>query len=101
MLPRAKWKLLHARFREHTLKYFKKHGIEVIAFWVQLEPTASQEKLYYIVAFPSKEAAEKSWKAFRDDPGWKAAKEATDKEGALVQKVESTFLKPTDYSPVK
>jgi len=99
----GKMEALHARFRDSTIKCFKKHGIEVIAFWVPLDPKGAEEKLYYIVAFPSKEAADKSWKEFRDDPEWKAAKEASEKEGTLVQKdgIESTFLKPTDYSPVK
>ena len=45
--------------------------------------------------------ADKSWKAFRDDPDWKKAKDASEKDGVLVQKVESVFMNPTDYSPIK
>jgi hypothetical protein len=55
----------------------------------------------YILAYPSKEAREKSWKAFVDDPDWKAAKEASEKDGKLVDKVDQVFLNPTDYSPLK
>jgi hypothetical protein len=99
----GKMDALHARFRNHTIKLFKKHGIEVIGFWVAADPVAAQQKLYYIVAFPSQEAAQKSWKAFREDPEWIAAKAASEKEGTLVQQggIESTYLKPTDYSPIK
>jgi len=57
--------------------------------------------MVYILAFPSKEAAEKSWKAFVNDPEWKAAKDASEKDGPLVKKVESIYLNPTDYSPIK
>jgi len=58
-------------------------------------------KMVYILAFPSREAADKAWKAFREDPAWIAAKEASEKNGKLVDKVESVFLKATDYSPLK
>ncbi len=57
--------------------------------------------MVYILAFPSRAAADKSWQAFRDDPDWQAAKKASEKDGPLVQRVESIFLNPTDYSPIK
>jgi hypothetical protein len=95
----GKMEALHARFRDHTCKLFAKHGMTVIAFWNPVEE--ADKKLIYVLAFPSQEAAGKSWQAFRDDPDWKAAKEASEKEGKLVDKVESVYMKPTDYSPVK
>ena len=52
-------------------------------------------------AFPSREAREASWKAFQADPEWVKAKTASEVNGKLVEKVESVFLKPTDYSPIK
>ena len=58
-------------------------------------------KLVYVLAYPSKEARDKSWKDFQDDPDWKAAKEASEKDGKLVEKVEQLFLNPTDYSAIK
>jgi hypothetical protein len=75
--------------------------MEIIGFWQPMDPRETDRKLIYILAFPSKEAAEKSWQAFRDDPEWKAAREASEKDGKLVEKVDSVFLKPTDYSPLK
>jgi hypothetical protein len=92
---------LNARFRDHTNKLFKKHGMEIIGFWEQTEPKVADEKLIYILAYPSKDAADKSWKAFRDDPDWKKAREASEKDGVLVKKVESVWMTPTDYSPIK
>lgn len=97
----GKMTALHARFRDHTNKLFQKHGMTLIGFWSPTDPKAAEEKMVYILAFPSREAADKSWKAFRDDPEWKTAKDASEKNGPLVQKVESVFLNPTDYSPIK
>jgi NIPSNAP len=99
--PPGKMKSLHARFRDHTNKLFEKHGITIIGFWNPLDPAQAEEKLIYIVAYPSKAAADKSWAAFREDPDWKAAKATSEKDGPLVKKVDSIYLSPTDYSPIK
>ena len=108
---------LNARFRDHTTALFKKHGMESIGYWtpVEKEPEAeatgaaaggnansgNDETLIYILAYPSREAAAASWKAFRDDPEWVKAKAESEKDGPLVEKVDSVFLNPTDYSPMK
>jgi hypothetical protein len=94
---------LNARFRDHTIALFKKHGMEVVGFWEPLDKEAGAgEKLVYVLAFPSRAAAEASWKAFRADPEWVKAKADSEKGGgALTTKVESVFLAGTDYSPLK
>jgi NIPSNAP len=97
----GKMKALHARFRDHTNKLFEKHGMTVIGFWNPIDPEKGEQTLIYLLAFPSKEAAKKSWQAFRDDPEWKAVREASEQDGKLVDKVESVYLNPTDYSPLK
>lgn len=97
----GKMKELHDRFRNHTCKLFEKHGITIIGFWSPTDAKEAEEKMVYILAYPSKEAADKSWKAFRDDPDWKKAKGDSEKNGVLVKKVESVYLNPTDYSPIK
>jgi hypothetical protein len=97
----GKMDALNARFRDHTCKLFENHGMTNIGYWNPADPKEADKKLIYILAFPSREAAEKSWKAFRDDPEWRAAQKASEKEGKLVTKVESVYLKPTDYSPLK
>jgi hypothetical protein len=97
----GKMKALHARFRDHTCSLFKKHGMTITAFWSPIDATEAEKKLYYVLAYPSKEAADKSWKAFREDPDWIKAKDESEKDGKLVDKVESVYLNPTDYSPMK
>jgi hypothetical protein len=88
---------LHTRFREHTCKLFEKHGIVNIGYWVPQEN--SEQKLIYILAYPSREAREKSWKEFMADPEWKAVYKASEAKGKLVTKVVTLFLQATDYSP--
>ncbi len=88
---------LNNRFREHTCRLFKKHGIESLGYWLPLENP--ERKLIYILAYTSREAREKSWKAFLADPDWQAAYKASQKNGLLVTKMDSIFLSATDYSP--
>jgi hypothetical protein len=92
---------LHARFRDHTLKIFEKHQMTVVAFWKPTDEEKAKRQLVYVLAFPSQEEAAKRWKEFQADPEWKAAKAESEKNGPLTEKVESVFLKPTDYSPMK
>jgi len=92
---------LNARFRNHTNKLFVKHGMELIGYWTPTADPAAKNTLIYILAFPSKDAADKAWKAFRDDPEWKKVVQQTEANGKLVEKVESVYMKPTDYSPIK
>ena len=90
---------LKARFRNHTVDLFKKHGMKNIGYWVPTEN--NDNKLVYILAYPSKEAREKSFKGFLNDPNWKAAYKASIKNGRLVKKIESVFLVGTDFSAIK
>src|SRR6266487_372805 len=88
---------LNARFRDHTMKIFEKHGMTNIGYWMPLDNP--DHKLVYMISFPSREAARKSWREFGSDPEWQAAAKESEAKGKLVTKVESIFLKPTDYSP--
>jgi hypothetical protein len=97
----GKMKALHSRFRDHTGKLFEKHGMTVIGFWSPMDEKQADEKMIYILAYPSRAAAKKSWADFGNDPDWKTAKANSEKEGPLVAKVESLYLNPTDYSPIK
>jgi hypothetical protein len=97
----GKMKALHERFAKHTIQLFQKHGMTLIGFWSPIDGKVAEEKLVYILAYPSKEAADKSWDAFRKDPEWIKVKDASEKEGPIVAKVESVYLNPVDYSPIK
>jgi hypothetical protein len=89
---------LHNRFRNHTLSLFKKHGIESIGYWMPADP--KDERLHFLLRYPSKEAREASWKAFMADPDWQAAYKASEASGAILAKPpENFFLAATDYSP--
>lgn len=88
---------LHARFRDHTTKLFVKHGMTNVGYWVPKDNT--DNKLVYLLSYPDLAAREASWKAFQDDPEWKAAKDASEVDGKLVEKVDSRFLTLTDFSP--
>jgi hypothetical protein len=100
--PEGKLDALHARFRDHTNKLFAKHGIELVGYWTPAdEDKGAKNTLVYILAYPSREAREASWKAFQADPEWQKAKAESEKGGKLVEKVVSVYLKPTDYSPIK
>ena len=96
----GKLNALHNRFRDHTIDLLKKHGAHVVAFWTPLDDKDGKgEKLIYLLAYPSRDAARKTGQAFGDDPEWKRVRDASEKDGPLVKKVESVFLEPTDYTP--
>jgi hypothetical protein len=94
----GKLDLLHARFRNHTLKFFQKHGMTSVIYGKPLDQPLSQNTMLYVLAYPSREAAKKSWDSFRADQGWQTvAKES----GVGQVKVDSVYFEPTDYSPMK
>ncbi|NLT71416.1 MAG: NIPSNAP family protein [Verrucomicrobiaceae bacterium] len=92
---------LHARFRDHTVALFQKHGMTNVLYSIPREDSGVAEKntLVYLLAYPDRDAREASWKTFREDPEWIAVKAASEKDGKLVTRVDSLFLHPTDYSP--
>ena len=95
--PSKKEDLLN-RFRNHTLRLFKKHGVESVGYWLPVD--ASDNRLHFLLRYPSREAREASWKAFMADPDWQAAYKASEANGALLAKPpENFFLQATDFSP--
>ena len=90
---------LLARFRDHTARLFEKHGIENIAYWTPIDEPQRDNVLIYILQHRSREAAAANWKSFQDDPEWKRIKEESEANGKLAEKIDSTFLALTDFSP--
>jgi hypothetical protein len=88
---------LNRRFRDHTCKLFEKHDMVNIGYWLPL--TNTEHKLVYLLAYPSREAREKSWKEFMADPDWQTAYKESEKDGKLVDKADSIFLAATEFSP--
>ena len=90
---------LESRFRDHTIQIFNRHGMKSVAYWTPLDEPEKSNTLIYILQHPSREAAASNWKSFQDDPEWKAVKEKSEANGKLVDKVDSTYLSLTDFSP--
>lgn len=90
---------LLARFRDHTVKIFDRHGLKSVAYWAPMDEPDKSNMLIYILRHPSREAAAANWKSFQDDPEWKSVKEKSEANGKLTDKVDSTYMAMTDFSP--
>jgi hypothetical protein len=90
---------LLARFRDHTTRLFEKHGMKNVAYWIPTDDPLKGKTLVYVIAHPSRDAAEANWKAFREDPEWQSVRDKSEANGKLVEKVDSTFMVLTDFSP--
>jgi hypothetical protein len=90
---------LLARFRDHTMALFEKHGIKSLAYWTPTDHPAKGKTLVYILEHPSREEARANWRAFQDDPEWKSIKALSEANGPLVVTIDSTFMGLTDWSP--
>jgi hypothetical protein len=89
-----------ARFRDHTLKIFERHGMINVGYFVPMDAVdGAGEKLVYVLEHPSREAATAAWKAFNADPEWQSVRAASEAQGKIVAKTESVFLSATDFSP--
>jgi hypothetical protein len=92
---------LHARFRDHTMGLFDKHGFTVVGFWTPVDDKDHpDETLVYLLAFDDRDAAHKAWSAFRVDPDWIEARANSEKDGPIVASLDSVFLNASDYSPL-
>ena len=92
---------LHKRFREHTLKMFEKHGMTNVAYWTFEDSPAKENTLIYVISHASREQAKKNWAEFSADPEWQKISADSQKDGKIVEKVESEFVDATDYSPLR
>jgi hypothetical protein len=97
----GKFDALNTRFRDHTVRLFTKHGMTHVGYWTPQDEPLKGNTLIYVLAHESREAAKKSWDAFRKDPEWIKVRDESQKDGSLTTKVESVFLDPVDYSPLK
>lgn len=91
---------LNARFREHTMALFAKHGMTNVAYWNEIATAAAPEgRLIYVLAYPDRAARDADWAAFGKDPAWQAVVASSEAAGKLVTKVDSVFMTGADYSP--
>jgi hypothetical protein len=100
--PPGKLDALKARFRDHTIALFKRHGMQAIGYWTPQDPPLKENTLIYVLVHPSREAATKNWADFQADPEWVKVRADSVKDGPLTTKTpDSIFLDPTDFSPIK
>jgi NIPSNAP len=97
----GKFVAMQARFRDHIIPLFKKHNLNVVGFWVYADPPGSENTLVYILAHESREAAKKNWDAFQADPVRLKVWAETEKDGPINLKVDSVYINPIDFSPIK
>ena len=99
--PPGKLPALHRRFREHTMALFARHGMTNVGYWTPRDSARRENTIVYLLAYPSREAARESWAAFGRDPEWQKVRAESEANGPIVERVESVFLDPTDFSPMK
>ena len=97
----GKFDAMKNRFRDHIIPLFKKHNLQVVGFWTYADPPGSENTLVYVLAHESREAAKKNWAAFIADPVRQQVWKETEKDGPINMKVDSVYLNPIDFSPIK
>ena len=88
---------INDRFANHTMGFFKNHGIGMMGFWTDEIGTSNQ--MTYILNFDSMADREKKWAAFGADTGWQQVRAETERGGPLVAVVYNSFMRLTPYSP--
>jgi NIPSNAP len=91
---------LESRFRDTTSKLMAKHDLEVVGDWVTEGTPAWDNSFVDIVAHPSREEAKKNWDALMADPGFQEVMKS-EQANKLVEKIDSIYMRPTDFSPLK
>ena len=99
--PDTKLPELQARFRNHTMRIFERHGMKNVGYWVPQDAPAKDNTLIYIISHESREAAKKSWAAFGADPEWQKVAKESQVNGKIVAGITSVYMDATDYSPIK
>ena len=96
----GKMPALESRFRDTTSRLLAKHDLKVVGYWISDNVAASDNTFIWVVAHASRDEAKKNWDAMRADPAFQeiVKSEQTDK---LVERVDVTYMHPTDFSPMK
>lgn len=93
---------LDARFRDHTIRIFNRHGMQSVAYWHPADEPDSRDTLIYILRHDSRDAAKASWKSFGADEEWKKVAKESQKDGRFLRESpESVYMKATDYSAIQ
>ena len=90
---------MHARFQNHTMGFFRRHGIAVVGFWEAMIGVSNV--LHYIVRFDDLAHRERAWAAFGADPDWLRVRAESEKDGPIVARIRSEIWRPAAYSPMQ
>ena len=85
---------LNARFRDHTLRIFANHGLDVVGFWTYAHGGWS-DQLVYLMKFEDMADRDRKWAAFRADEEWRQVRADSERDGAIVTRIRSDILAPT------
>lgn len=99
--PEGKLDDLLARFRDHTIRIFNNHNMTSVGYWLPQDSTLRGNTLVYLLAHPSRAAADQAWRDFAADPEWQRVSEESQRDGRIVTQVVRQYLDPTDFSPMK
>jgi hypothetical protein len=91
---------LNRRFEHTTLKFFEKHGIRQVGFWIPVIGNSNND-LYYILEWENLDERERRWGAFQSDPEWIKARAESQADGPLYTHITNLILSPTSYSNMK
>ena len=97
----GKAQALQAEFREKVSKWFAKHDLQAVGYWAPVDAPASDNTFIYILAHPNRDEAKKHWAAFTSDPAFQEMIKSQQGDAKVVEKVDSTYMEPTDFSPLK
>jgi NIPSNAP len=93
---------LESQFHDTTSKLLAKHGLKIVGYWVPEATPAWDNTFIFLVAHSSREEAKKNWDAMRADPDFqKLIRENSEPATKLVEKIDVTYMRPTDFSPMK
>ena len=97
----GKMDAMNARFRDHTLRRFEKHGIRNVGYWTAVDEE-HKGRLYYLIAYPDRASREKMLvNGIAKDPEFLKVVAESEKDGKIVTASESVLLTPTDYSMLR
>jgi hypothetical protein len=91
---------LESRFRDTASKLLARHGLNAVGYWTPEDVPGWDNTFVYILAHRSREEAKKNWDAMRSDPDFQEMAKS-EQSNKLVEKVDSAYMRPTDFSPMK
>ncbi|MDR7127747.1 hypothetical protein J2X69_000075 [Algoriphagus sp. 4150] len=92
---------LITRFKDHTQDLFEKQGLRNYPYWVTVEKDGSQPKLIYLLGDKDQASFERDFQNFVKDPAWIKARNASEEDGKIVERVDAVFFRTLPFSPLK